>query len=246
MKCHGSAHDERHLRTRATHRPGEEPDRGGPPPAPRWRLGVGRPARLPGFAQLAIDWEAMKYTRMRSLTRQLRGEPPGLEGLILKVCGSALGLRIAVLTARQYTISAGTSEIQRNIIGERVLGLLGKYEAGRSDLSAVLSKVPFGLGRELGQHLAEDSFRKYLNPCPKYARRRRHELIHPGGERVVCSVGEHNVVVASGIFWDFNPILSLENCVGRRRCLQGDRHRTTTVDGFAVTLTRRTIRCLLD
>jgi alkylation response protein AidB-like acyl-CoA dehydrogenase len=104
------------------------------------------------LAQLAIDCEAMKYTRMRSLTRQLRGEPPGPEGSILKVFGSELGLRIAdaagellgmhvlvnegselvpdaprwfnrVLAARQYTISAGTSEIQRNIIGERVLGL---------------------------------------------------------------------------------------------------------------------------
>jgi alkylation response protein AidB-like acyl-CoA dehydrogenase len=104
------------------------------------------------LAQLAIDCEAMKYTRMRSLTRQLRGEPPGPEGSILKVFGSELGVRIAdaageilgmhalvnegseevpdaprwfnrLLAARQYTISAGTSEIQRNIIGERVLGL---------------------------------------------------------------------------------------------------------------------------
>jgi alkylation response protein AidB-like acyl-CoA dehydrogenase len=104
------------------------------------------------LSQLTIDCEAMKYTRMRSLTRQLRGEPPGPEGSILKVFGSELGVRIAdaageilgmhalvnegseevpdaprwfnrVLAARQYTISAGTSEIQRNIIGERVLGL---------------------------------------------------------------------------------------------------------------------------
>jgi alkylation response protein AidB-like acyl-CoA dehydrogenase len=104
------------------------------------------------LAQLAIDCEALKYTRLRSLTRQLRGEPPGPEGSTLKLSGSELGVRIAdaagellgvhalvnqptavvpdaprwfnrVLAARQYTISAGTSEIQRNIIGERVLGL---------------------------------------------------------------------------------------------------------------------------
>src|SRR5437667_322672 len=104
------------------------------------------------LVQLAIASEALKYTRLRSLTRQLRGEPPGPEGSILKLTGSELGVRIAevagellgmhvlvnapsvivpdaprwfnrVLAARQYTISAGTSEIQRNIIGERVLGL---------------------------------------------------------------------------------------------------------------------------
>jgi alkylation response protein AidB-like acyl-CoA dehydrogenase len=104
------------------------------------------------LAQLVIDCEAMRYTRYRSLTRQLRGEPPGPEGSILKLSGSELGVRIAdaagellgmhalvnrptatvpdaprwfnrLIAARQYTISAGTSEIQRNIIGERVLGL---------------------------------------------------------------------------------------------------------------------------
>ncbi len=101
---------------------------------------------------LYVECEAMKYTRFRALTRQMRGEPPGPEGSILKLTGSELGVRIAeaagellgmhalvnrpsnavpdaprwynrVLAARQYTISAGTSEIQRNILGERVLGL---------------------------------------------------------------------------------------------------------------------------
>ena len=91
-------------------------------------------------------------TRLRGLTRRLRGEPPGPEGSILKLFGSELAVRIAdfsstllgpyatldtpteavpdasrwlhrVLGARQYTIAGGTSEIQRNIIGERVLGL---------------------------------------------------------------------------------------------------------------------------
>jgi alkylation response protein AidB-like acyl-CoA dehydrogenase len=104
------------------------------------------------LSQLYIDCEAMKYTRFRALTRQIRGEPPGPEGSILKLTGSEIGVRIAdaagellgmhalvnqgtelvpdaprwfnrLVAARQYTISAGTSEIQRNILGERVLGL---------------------------------------------------------------------------------------------------------------------------
>jgi alkylation response protein AidB-like acyl-CoA dehydrogenase len=104
------------------------------------------------LAQLAIECEALRLTRMRSLTRRLRGEPPGPEGSILKLFGSELGVRIAdaagdllgtrvlvntpladapdnprwftrVVSARQYTLAGGTSEIQRNIIGERVLGL---------------------------------------------------------------------------------------------------------------------------
>jgi len=104
------------------------------------------------FAQLVIEAAVLKYTRLRNLTRQLRGELPGPEGSILKLFGSELGVRIAdfagellgprvllnrptadvpdnprwynrVVSARQYTIAGGTSEIQRNIIGERVLGL---------------------------------------------------------------------------------------------------------------------------
>jgi alkylation response protein AidB-like acyl-CoA dehydrogenase len=104
------------------------------------------------LAQLTIDAKALQVTRLRSLTRRLRGDPPGPEGSILKLFGSELATRIAdfsstllgpyatletateavpdaqrwahrVLGARQYTIAGGTSEIQRNIIGERVLGL---------------------------------------------------------------------------------------------------------------------------
>jgi alkylation response protein AidB-like acyl-CoA dehydrogenase len=103
-------------------------------------------------AQLAIEATALRYTRLRNLTRQLRGEPPGPEGSILKLFGSELGVRIAeaagellgprvlvnapspdapdaprwlnrVVSSPQYTIAGGTSEIQRSIIAERVLGL---------------------------------------------------------------------------------------------------------------------------
>jgi alkylation response protein AidB-like acyl-CoA dehydrogenase len=104
------------------------------------------------LANLLIECESLKLTRLRTLTRQLKGLPPGPEGSMLKLTGSELGVRIAhfasemlgdfsvtnetfdsvpdaprwvnrVLSARQYTIAGGTSEIQHNIIGERVLGL---------------------------------------------------------------------------------------------------------------------------
>ena len=104
------------------------------------------------IVQFACEAWGIKYTGLRQLTRQLKGLPPGPESSIQKVAYSELNLRMQkfamellgpysqmlyeapfavdkgkwsyrMLAARGMIIGAGTSEIQRNIIGERVLGL---------------------------------------------------------------------------------------------------------------------------
>jgi len=104
------------------------------------------------LAQLYIDTEALRVSNLRALTRMLRGEPPGAEGSAAKLFWSEAVQRVlelmlelqgpyAVLTqgseravedgywqqrflrSRGDTIAAGTSEINRNILAERVLGL---------------------------------------------------------------------------------------------------------------------------
>jgi alkylation response protein AidB-like acyl-CoA dehydrogenase len=102
------------------------------------------------LAQHLIDVEILKYNCFRNFTRLLRGGTPGPEGSVLKLWWSELNQRMQetamtlqgpygqllrdspwvvesgrwqhnFLRSRANTIEAGTSEIQRNIIAERVL-----------------------------------------------------------------------------------------------------------------------------
>ena len=104
------------------------------------------------LAQAHIDVEILRLNGMRGLTKLLRGEPPGPEGSIGKLYWSEMNQRMQTLAtdllgpysqigpgdphavdggkwvynflrSQGNTIEAGTSAIQRNIIGERVLGL---------------------------------------------------------------------------------------------------------------------------
>jgi alkylation response protein AidB-like acyl-CoA dehydrogenase len=104
------------------------------------------------LAQLWIDTEVFKYTGARAITKLLKGELPGpeastgkmmwveghqrLQEMAMELEGPSAqltkGSRWAVenglwqygfLRSRANSIEGGTTEIQKNIIGERVLGL---------------------------------------------------------------------------------------------------------------------------
>ena len=116
------------------------------------RPAISDPVIRQKIAQAYIESEVFRLTTYRSVTRLLKGKPPGPENAILKlfytqstiqVTDTALEIQgpfsvlersssravdsgswqFQFLKSRGGTIAGGTSEIIKNIIGERVLGL---------------------------------------------------------------------------------------------------------------------------
>jgi alkylation response protein AidB-like acyl-CoA dehydrogenase len=107
------------------------------------REALANPVFRQRLAQAYVEVEMLRLVGYRSLTRLLRTGAPGLESSIEKVLGSETDQRLqelamnvlgpaalqderwlrAYLYSRSETIMGGTSEIQRNVIAQRILGL---------------------------------------------------------------------------------------------------------------------------
>ncbi len=109
------------------------------------------PAIRQQIARFACEVAAKKYNGLRSLTRRLKGQMPGAEASISKLVSTELSQRMVkyatrllgqyallerrsqfapdgdwvrrILASESITIGGGTSPVQRNMIGERILGL---------------------------------------------------------------------------------------------------------------------------
>ena len=118
----------------------------------RQRGGVADPVLRRRVVDLHIEGEILRLLRLRTVSAAIRGRQPGPEASVRKVLGDEHGQHVfglakdltgtaglladhgplgapagvwhhAYLFSRALTIGGGTGEVQRNIIGERVLGL---------------------------------------------------------------------------------------------------------------------------
>jgi alkylation response protein AidB-like acyl-CoA dehydrogenase len=110
------------------------------------------PALRDELARRVVEGETLRLLRLRTLSAAVAGRPPGPEASVRKALGDAHGKRLfdtakelagaegmvagsapfgardaiwhyGFLFSPALTIGGGTAEVQRNIIGERVLGL---------------------------------------------------------------------------------------------------------------------------
>jgi alkylation response protein AidB-like acyl-CoA dehydrogenase len=122
--------------------------------------GVRAPALRQRLAALFIEAEVLRLIRLRTVAARLRGLEPGPEASVRKALADEHGQHVmsaaldlsgtdallrdrgpfgtetplwadGYLYSRALTIGGGTSEVQRNIIGERVLGLPRDPEPSR-------------------------------------------------------------------------------------------------------------------
>ena len=116
------------------------------------RRAIDDPAIRQRLATSIVDLELMRMNCLREFSKAIKGEKPGPESSLMKLYWShvaqdmadmameVLGpetllmqgdpdtiargrFPMAFMQSRAFTIYSGTSEIQRNIIAERVLGL---------------------------------------------------------------------------------------------------------------------------
>jgi alkylation response protein AidB-like acyl-CoA dehydrogenase len=119
---------------------------------------VGDPILRQRLAQAYIEDRLVSFTNQRAAARRRSGQPPGPEGSVSKLFFSEHTQRVQTLAldleglfgqawpdgdrwlqgtawsflrVRSKTIAGGTSEIQRNILGERILGLPKENELDR-------------------------------------------------------------------------------------------------------------------